>query len=221
MKIDNGWDYYLQEEFQKEYYLNLRRFLVEEYSTQTIYPKAEDIFNALRYTDYGNVKAVILGQDPYPNPGQAHGLCFSVPEGVRFPPSLVNIFKELESDLGFSFPKSGNLSKWAREGVLLLNAVLTVRAGQPGSHRGKGWEILTQRIIEIVNQKDTPVVFILWGNDAKKSKPLITNPRHLILEGSHPSPLSSWSGFFGKKYFSKTNKFLLMNGIEPIDWNLS
>jgi len=221
MRIGNNWDLFLQEEFQKEYYQNLRRFLIEEYRTQTVYPKAEDIYNALRYTDYENVKAVILGQDPYPSPGQAHGLCFSVQEGVPLPPSLVNIFKELHDDLGFPIPKSGNLSKWAQEGVLLLNAVLTVRAGQPGSHRGRGWEIFTRKIIEIVNRKTTPIVFILWGNDAKRSKPLITNPRHLILEGAHPSPLSAWSGFFGKKYFSNANRFLLLNGVEPIDWNLS
>ncbi|HHX80958.1 MAG TPA: uracil-DNA glycosylase [Acholeplasmataceae bacterium] len=221
MKIGNNWDLYLHQEFAKEYYQNLRKFLIEEYRTKVIYPQSHDIYNALRYTDYEDIKAVILGQDPYPNPEQAHGLCFSVPEGIRIPPSLVNIFKELHNDLGCPFPSSGKLTKWAEEGVLLLNTVLTVRAKAPGSHRGQGWEILTQKIIEIVNQKQDPIVFILWGNDAKRSKHLITNPRHLILEGSHPSPLSAWSGFFGKGYFSKCNEFLISQGRKPIDWNLS
>jgi uracil-DNA glycosylase len=220
LNIGNNWDILLKDEFEKDYFQSLKTFLKKEYSEQIVFPTAGNIFNALRYTDYQNIKAVVLGQDPYPNPNQAHGLCFSVKDGVSLPPSLRNIFKELNSDLGYQIPKNGNLTKWAKAGVLLLNAIMTVRAKNTGSHRGRGWEVFTNRIIELVNEKTTPVVFILWGNDAKKSKKIITNPIHLILEGTHPSPLSAWSGFFGKKYFSKCNDFLKSNEIKPIDWNL-
>jgi uracil-DNA glycosylase len=220
MKLGNTWDQLLQEEFSKEYYQNLRKFLVSEYQNYQIFPKAEDIYNALRLTDYPDVKVVILGQDPYHNYHQAHGLCFSVFEDATIPPSLQNIFKEMFNDLGNPLPRHGNLTKWAREGVLLLNAVLTVRACCPGSHRNQGWERLTQTIISLINQKTTPVVFILWGNDAKRSKALITNPQHLLLEGAHPSPLSAYNGFFGGRYFSRCNDFLVRTGQKPIDWNL-
>ncbi len=221
MKIGNIWDLHLQDEFKKEYYQGLRNFLIFEYQNHQIFPKSEDIFNALRYTDYKDIKVVILGQDPYHHPHQAHGLAFSVFEDAKIPPSLKNIFKELCFDLGIPSPKNGNLSKWAKSGVLLLNSVLTVRAYLPGSHRNQGWEVLTQKIISLINQKEEPVVFILWGNDAKKSKSLITSSHHLILEGTHPSPLSAHSGFFGKRYFSEANKFLVKNGIKPIDWYLT
>lgn len=179
-----------------------------------------DIFNAFRYTPYADVKAVILGQDPYHGAGQAHGLCFSVKEGVQPPPSLVNIFKELNADLGVSVPKSGCLVKWAQSGVLMLNSVLTVREGIAGSHRGKGWETFTDSVIGMLNERQKPIVFILWGNYAKSKKPLITSERHLVLTAAHPSPLSATSGFFGCRHFSKTNAFLAANGIEQINWEL-
>ncbi len=214
--IGNDWDQVLAGEFEKEYYLNLREFLKKEYSTRAVYPDMYDIFNALRYTAYEDVKAVILGQDPYHEPGQAHGLCFSVPKGVRPPPSLVNIFRELEAELGIAPPPHGCLENWAKEGVLLLNTVLTVRAHQAGSHRGRGWEILTDRIIECLNQRERPMVFILWGRNARDKRHLITNPAHLVLEGAHPSPLSAHNGFWGGGYFSKTNEFLP----DPVRWEI-
>lgn len=217
VKLDNDWDQILVGEFEKPYYLELREFLKKEYFTKTIYPDMYDIFNALRWTPYGKVKAVILGQDPYHQPGQAHGLCFSVKKGVAKPPSLVNIFKELEDDLGIPVPDHGYLEEWAREGVLLLNAVLTVERSRPNSHRGKGWEIFTDRVITLLNEREEPIVFILWGAPARSKKTLITNPNHLILEAVHPSPLSAYNGFFGGKYFSRTNAFLK----EPINWQLS
>lgn len=217
VKLDNDWDQILVGEFEKPYYLELREFLKKEYFTKTIYPDMYDIFNALRWTPYGKVKAVILGQDPYHQPGQAHGLCFSVKKGVAKPPSLVNIFKELEDDLGIPVPDHGYLEEWAREGVLLLNAVLTVERSRPNSHRGKGWEIFTDRVITLLNEREEPIVFILWGAPARSKKTLITNPNHLILEAVHPSPLSAYNGFFGGKYFSRTNAFLK----EPISWQLS
>ena len=217
--IGNDWDDILEGEFEKEYYKSLRKFLIEEYRTRVIFPSMYDIFNALKYTGYRDVKAVILGQDPYHEPGQAHGLCFSVKRGVEKPPSLVNIFKELESDLGISPPQHGCLEDWAKRGVLLLNTVLTVRLGQANSHKGKGWEIFTDRVIELLNQREKPMVFLLWGANAKSKVPLITNKNHMILTSAHPSPLSAHNGFFGCRHFSKANKFLAQFG-ETIDWKI-
>ncbi len=220
VNIGNEWDSLLADQFKSEYYLKLRQFLKYEYANFNIYPKMENIFNALKYTSYSDVKVVILGQDPYHGYGQAHGLCFSVQEGVEPPPSLKNIFAELNADLGVDIPKSGELTKWARQGVLLLNTALTVREGCPNSHKGMGWEILTDRIIELLNQREKPMVFLLWGSNAKSKMPLITNPKHKILHTVHPSPLSVYRGFFGCKHFSKANEFLVQNGIKPVDWNL-
>lgn len=221
VNIGNQWDELLKDEFQKDYYLKLREFLKKEYSQYTVYPGMYDIFNSLKAADYKDIKAVIIGQDPYHEPGQAHGMCFSVKPGVEAPPSLKNIYKELASDIpGFTVPKDGYLQKWAEQGVLLLNAVLTVRRGQANSHKGKGWEQFTDRVIQLVNEKDSPVVFLLWGGNARAKKALITNPKHLVLEAAHPSPLSAYNGFFGCKHFSKANEFLKNNGISPIDWNL-
>ena len=217
--IGNDWDDILEGEFEKEYYKSLRKFLIEEYRTRVIFPSMYDIFNALKYTGYQDVRAVILGQDPYHEPGQAHGLCFSVKRGVEKPPSLVNIFKELESDLGISPPQHGCLEDWAKRGVLLLNTVLTVRLGQANSHKGKGWEIFTDRVIELLNQREKPMVFLLWGANAKSKVPLITNKNHMILTAAHPSPLSAHNGFFGCRHFSKANKFLAQFG-ETIDWKI-
>lgn len=214
--IGNSWDEILKDEFKKDYYLKLREFLKYEYSHYIVYPDMYDIFNALKYTPYEKVKAVILGQDPYHEPGQAHGLCFSVKKGVPKPPSLVNIFKELKSDLDIDPPGHGCLVSWAEQGVLLLNTVLTVRQHQANSHRGKGWEILTDEIIRKLNERSEPMVFILWGNNARSKKQFITNPAHLILESVHPSPLSASRGFFGGRYFSRTNEFLK----EPINWRI-
>ncbi len=218
VNIGNDWDGLLQGEFEKEYYLNLRSFLAGEYKTKRIYPDMYDIFNALKYTAYKDVKAVILGQDPYHGLGQAHGLCFSVKKDVKKPPSLVNIFKEIESDLGIPEPSHGELTDWAKQGVLLLNTTLTVREGTPNSHKGKGWEIFTDKIIELLNAREKPIVFILWGANARSKKSIITNPNHKILETVHPSPLSAYGGFFGCKHFSQTNEFLKQNGISEIDW---
>lgn len=220
VNIGNSWDEVLKGEFDKEYYLKLREFLKVEYGTRVIYPNMYHIFNALKFTAYEDVKAVILGQDPYHQPGQAHGLCFSVQKGVQIPPSLVNIYKELESDLGIKPASHGNLESWAQNGVLLLNTVLTVRQNQANSHKGKGWEIFTDRVIELLNQRQQPMVFILWGNNAKAKEKLITNPNHLIIKSAHPSPLSVHYGFWGGKYFSRTNEFLESTGQEPIDWRI-
>ncbi len=221
MKIlNNDWDEILAEEFEKDYYQKLRKFLDSEYSSREIYPLPRDIYNALRYTTYANTRVVILGQDPYHEKGQAHGLSFSVNKGIEIPPSLQNIYKELHDDLGCKIPHHGYLVKWARQGVLLLNAVLTVRAHQANSHRGKGWEELTNTIIAKLNEKEDPVVFILWGANARAKKALITNKRHLILESVHPSPLSAYNGFFGSRPFSKTNAFLTAHGEKPIDWEI-
>jgi len=206
--IGNEWDEILREDFESEYYAKIREFLKKEYATKTIYPSMYDIFNSLRYTDYKDVKVVILGQDPYHGAGQAHGLAFSVKEGVAMPPSLVNIFKELRDDLGVEIPKTGCLEGWAKQGVLLLNTVLTVREGQPNSHKGIGWEILTDNIIKALNKRETPIVFMLWGANARSKKALITGKQHLILEAPHPSPLSAYQGFFGCKHFSKAKEFL-------------
>ena len=220
VNIGNEWDGLLKDEFKKDYYLQLRQFLISEYNSRRIFPPMDDIFNALRYTSYSDVKAVILGQDPYHEIGQAHGLCFSVREGVTPPPSLVNIFKEIQDELGITPPKSGELTKWAKSGVLLLNTVLTVREGQANAHKGKGWELLTDRVIELLNERSQPIVFLLWGRNARDKARLITNPRHLILQCAHPSPLSANSGFFGCGHFRRANEFLEKNGITPIDWKL-
>lgn len=218
--LNNDWKNLLEDEFGKEYYLSLRNFLVTEYKTKTIYPDKYDIFNALHFTSYKDVKVVILGQDPYHGPGQAHGLSFSVNPGVRIPPSLLNIYKELNSDLGCFIPNNGYLKKWADQGVLLLNTSLTVRAGEANSHKNKGWEVFTDKIISLVNEKEDPVVFLLWGNNAIKKKNLITNKKHLILTSVHPSPLSASRGFFGSKPFSKINEFLISINKAPIDWQI-
>lgn len=216
VRIGNSWDALLADQFQAPYYLKLREFLKNEYRTRVIYPPMEDIFNALRATPYERVKAVILGQDPYHGAGQAHGMCFSVRRGVEPPPSLKNIFRELQDELGIAPPDHGNLEKWAAEGVLLLNTVLTVRAGAPASHRGQGWERFTDRVIALLNERPEPMVFLLWGSHARAKKEWITSKRHLVLEAAHPSPLSAYNGFFGCGHFKKTNEFLK----EPIDWNL-
>ncbi|MBQ8281282.1 MAG: uracil-DNA glycosylase [Lachnospiraceae bacterium] len=218
--ISNDWLAAVGEEFKKPYYKDLYQFVVNEYKSHVVYPDSEDIFNALHFTPLKDVKVVIIGQDPYHNVGQAHGLSFSVKPGIEIPPSLVNIYKELQSDLGLYYPDNGNLEKWARQGVLLLNTVLTVRAHSPASHQGKGWETFTDAIIRAVNKEDRPIVFILWGSPARKKKLMLNNPKHLILEAPHPSPLSAYRGFFGSKPFSKTNDFLSQNGIEPIDWQI-
>ncbi len=220
VNIGNDWDNLLKEERDKPYYKNLRKFLIFEYKHYNIYPDMYDLFNALKYVSYENTKVVILGQDPYHGWGQAHGFSFSVKKDVPIPPSLLNIYKELHDDLGLFIPDNGDLTKWARQGVLLLNTVLTVREKSPNSHRGRGWEILTDRIIELLNKRDKPMVFILWGANAKSKERLITNKNHLILKSVHPSPLSAYRGFFGSKVFSKTNEFLRANHMEGIDWQI-
>lgn len=216
--IGNDWDDALSCEFKKDYYLSLREFLKEEYSSRRVYPPMNDIYNALRYTPLSKTRVVILGQDPYHGAGQAHGLCFSVKRGTEMPPSLVNIFKELYSEYGMEAPASGELSGWARQGVLLLNTTLTVREGAPESHKGRGWEILTDEIIRCVNKKSEPTVFLLWGSNARAKRSLITNPAHLVLESAHPSPLSAYRGFFGCGHFRLANEFLSKNGLIEIDW---
>lgn len=216
--IGNDWDSILAAEFEKEYYGKLRTFLTEEYETQRIYPPQPDVFNALRYSSYADTKVVILGQDPYHQEGQAHGLCFSVNKGVKIPPSLGNIYKELQADLGIQPPQHGYLASWAQQGVLLLNVVLTVRDSQPNSHKGRGWEIFTDAVIKKLNEREKPMVFILWGANAKAKEVLLTNNRHLILTGSHPSPLAAHTGFFGGQYFSRANRFLELENQEPINW---
>lgn len=216
--ITNDWLEPLKTEFRKPYYAKLYKFLQEEYGKCVIYPKADDIFNAFHFTPLSQVKVVIIGQDPYHNEGQAHGLCFSVQKGVDIPPSLVNIYQELEADLGIKPPNHGCLTSWAEQGVLLLNTVLTVRAHQANSHQGIGWEEFTNRAIEILDGQDRPIVFILWGKPAQRKKTMLHNPKHLILEAPHPSPLSAYRGFFGSRPFSQTNKFLEEHGVEPVDW---
>ena len=222
MKIfQNDWAELLANELQQPYYLKLRDFLKKEYFSKKIYPDMYSIFNALHYTAYQDVKVVILGQDPYHGEGQAHGLSFSVQENIPAPPSLINIFKELKDDLGCEIPNNGYLRSWAEQGVLLLNAVLTVRANQANSHRDQGWEIFTDKIISLLNDREKPLVFILWGKPAQMKKSLITNGRHLVLISPHPSPLSAFRGFFGSKPFSKANKFLEDNNITPINWQIT
>jgi len=220
IKIAQNWFELLKEEFEKPYFKNLQQFLDQEYSKYTIYPKVENIFNALNKVKYHDVKVVIIGQDPYHEPGQAHGLSFSVEEGINLPPSLQNIYKEINNDLGIPISKSGNLTCWAKQGVLLLNTVLTVRRGQANSHQNKGWETLTSKIIELLNNRPTPIVFMLWGNSAKKIGEKITNTNHYILKSAHPSPLSAYNGFFGCKHFSKANEFLKNKGFNEIDWKV-
>lgn len=216
--LGNDWDEILADEWAKPYYQQLRQFLKAEYSSQRIYPHMNDIFNALKYTSFENTKVVIIGQDPYHGAGQAHGLCFSVKQGVTAPPSLKNIFKELYADIGKPVPPHGELTDWAKQGVLLLNNVLTVREGQPTSHSKMGWEIFTDRVISELNKKETPIVFLLWGAHAQKKAEIITNPIHYKLATVHPSPLSASRGFFGCKHFSKANAILEKNGLEPINW---
>ena len=218
--LKNDWDDVLADEFNSEYYQNLRHFLDEEYAKHVIYPLPQNIYAALKLTTYANTKVVILGQDPYHEENQAHGLAFSVNKNVDIPPSLINIYKELQNDLGCTIPNHGYLAEWATQGVLLLNTVLTVRAHYANSHQNKGWERLTDAIITKLNEKNEPIVFILWGRNARNKKQLITNPRHLVLESAHPSPLSAYNGFFGSKPFSKTNNFLIQNNQKPIDWQI-
>ena len=218
--ISNDWLEPLKPEFQKTYYKELFQKVTEEYQTRKIFPPADDIFNAFHLTPLSKVKVVIIGQDPYHNDGQAHGLCFSVKPDVEIPPSLVNIYKELEDDLGCYVPNNGYLTKWAEQGVLMLNTVLTVRAHQAASHQNMGWEQFTDAAIRAVNEVDRPVVFLLWGRPAQQKQSLLNNPKHWILKAPHPSPLSAYRGFFGCKHFSQTNEFLVQNGLEPIDWQI-
>ncbi len=218
--ISNDWLPAIKGEFQKPYYKKLHQTIMQEYQTRQIFPEAEDLFNAFHLTSLKDVKIVIFGQDPYHNVGQAHGLCFSVKPGVEIPPSLVNIYKELQDDLGCYLPNNGYLVKWAEQGVLLLNTVLTVRAHQANSHRGIGWEEFTDAAIRILNEQDRPIVFILWGRPAQMKKSMLNNPKHLILEAPHPSPLSAYRGFFGSRPFSRANAFLQTHGIDPIDWQI-
>lgn len=220
VKFGNDWDEILADEWQKPYYLELRQFLKKEYGAYRVYPDMNDIFNALKLTSFEDTRVVIIGQDPYHGYGQAHGLCFSVKKGVAPPPSLKNIYKELNSDTGFQIPNHGELTSWAKQGVLLLNNVLTVREGCPNSHKGKGWEIFTDRVISELNRKETPVVFLLWGANAQKKAEIITNPIHKKLISVHPSPLSANRGFFGCRHFSKTNTILRENDLQEIDWNI-
>jgi len=218
--ITNDWLTVLDEEFKKPYYINLYNFIREEYDNKQIFPPADDIFNAFHLTSLSQVKAVIIGQDPYHNVGQAHGLCFSVKQDVEIPPSLANIYQELHNDLGCYIPDNGYLTKWARQGVLMLNTVLTVRAHQANSHHGKGWEKFTDAAISALNEQNRPIVFMLWGRPAGMKKSMLNNPNHLILEAPHPSPLSAYRGFFGCKHFSRANQYLQEYGIQPIDWQI-
>ncbi len=220
VQFNNSWDILLKDEFQKPYYLNLRKFLVQEYKTKTIHPHMNNIFNALKYTDYKDVKVVILGQDPYHQPNQAHGLCFSVQKGVNPPPSLQNMYKEIHAEYGFPIPEHGELTYWAKQGVLMMNTVLTVRESQPNSHKGMGWEIFTDNVISLLNQRPEPMVFLLWGANARAKTKIITNPNHLVLESAHPSPLSAYNGFFGNGHFKKANEFLRSRGMTEIDWRI-
>ncbi len=220
VRLNNDWDEILKEEFSSDYYLKLREFLKSEYSAKTVFPPMNDIFSAFKASSFENTKVVIIGQDPYHGFGQAHGLCFSVKKGVMPPPSLKNIYKEINSDLGLPIPNHGELTRWANQGVLMLNSVLTVREGAPTSHKDKGWETFTDNVIKKINEKQTPVVFLLWGAYAQRKGQLITNPLHYKLCAAHPSPLSAYNGFFGCKHFSKTNEILKTHGLEPIDWQV-
>ena len=218
VKIESSWKEKLQPEFEKEYFKNLVNFVKSEYQTKTIYPPGKFIFNAFDQCPFDRIKVVVLGQDPYHEPGQAHGLCFSVNDGIPFPPSLINIFKEIETDLGIATPHTGNLLRWAQQGVLLLNATLTVRAHYAGSHQNKGWETFTDAVIHCIAEEKEHVVFILWGSYAQKKGEFIDQNKHLVLKSPHPSPLSAHRGFFGNKHFSKTNNYLIQTGQEPIQW---
>lgn len=220
ININEEWKNALSEEFEKPYFKTLWEQVLEEYSTNEIFPPIEDVFNAFNYTPLSKVKCVIIGQDPYHNVGQAHGLCFSVKPGVAIPPSLVNIYKELHDDIGFEIPDNGYLEKWAKQGVLMLNTVLTVRAHEANSHKGMGWETFTDAVIKVLNEQDRPIVYLLWGAPAQKKAAKVDNPKHLLLKAPHPSPLSSYRGFFGCKHFSKANEFLVKNGLEAIEWSL-
>ena len=220
IEIGNSWDDFFEKETKKEYYQELRKFLIEEYKVKKIYPTMDNIFTIFKEVPLENIKVVILGQDPYHQPGQAHGMSFSVQPGINKPPSLVNIFKELQDDLGCKIPEGGYLLPWAKEGVFLMNTCLTVEEGRPNSHKGKGWERLTDEVIRLISAEEKPKVFLLWGNDAKKKKELISNPKHLILETVHPSPLSVYRGFFGCKHFSRANAFLRENNRKEISWCL-
>ena len=219
VKITKEWDEVLSEEFSSPQYLALREFLKTEYSNHTVYPSMYDIFNSMKVTPFSEVKVVLLGQDPYHNEGQAMGLSFSVPDGIIKPPSLVNMFKELKNELGIEIKESGDLTGWAKQGVLLLNTVLTVRAHNANSHKGKGWEFFTDSIIKKISDKKEHVVFLLWGGNARSKKPLIDKTKHLVLECAHPSPLSAYNGFFGCGHYLKANEYLVANGVEPIDWS--
>lgn len=220
VKLNNDWDKVIGSEFNKEYYLKLRMFLKEEYANHTVYPDMYDLFSALKETPYSSVKVVILGQDPYHEPDQAHGMAFSVKPGIAIPPSLLNMYKELNAEYGYEIPKTGYLLPWAKQGVLLLNAALTVRAGEANSHQGKGWEIFTDRIISALNERNDSVIFLLWGNNARKKRELITNPQHFILEAAHPSPLSASRGFMGCGHFKKANEILISQLKSPINWQI-
>ena len=219
-KLNEEWKYALSEEFEKPYFQKLMEQVGEEYKINEVFPPMDDVFNAFNYTPLSKVKCVIIGQDPYHNVGQAHGLCFSVKPGVAIPPSLVNIYKELHDDVGFDIPDNGYLEKWAKQGVLMLNTVLTVRAHEANSHKGMGWEKFTDAVIKVLNEQDRPIVYLLWGAPAQKKAAKVDNQKHLLLKAPHPSPLSSYRGFFGCKHFSMTNKFLVENGLEPIDWSI-
>ncbi|MBE5742568.1 MAG: uracil-DNA glycosylase [Clostridiales bacterium] len=221
VNIGNDWDEILAPLFENEKYLQIRSFLAKEYREREVYPSMYDIFNSFKIVPYKSVKAVILGQDPYHEPNQAHGLCFSVKEGVKLPPSLVNIYKEIKSDLGITEPNCGDLTKWAEEGILLLNTTLTVRRGQANSHKDCGWTWFTDEVIKLLSKREKPIVFILWGGNARSKKSLIDKNKHFIIESAHPSPLSAYNGFFGSKPFSKTNDFLKANGVKEIDWDLN
>lgn len=220
VRIDDSWKKYLSDEFESEYFVSLKRFLIEEKKTHRVYPPSSQIFAAFDHCPFDQVKVIILGQDPYHGPGQAHGLCFSVPDGIAMPPSLVNIFKEIQNDLNIPFPKTGNLTPWTTQGVLLLNATLTVRAESAGSHQNKGWEKFTDKVIQNLSDRKDHVVFFLWGNYARAKKTMIDASKHLVLETVHPSPLSASRGFFGCKHFSSCNNFLLQHNMSPIDWSI-
>ena len=220
VKLNNDWDKIIGDEFSKDYYLKLRMFLKEEYANHTVYPDMYDLFSALKETPYSKVKVVILGQDPYHEPNQAHGMAFSVKPGGAIPPSLLNMYKELKAELGCTIPSTGYLLPWAKQGVLLLNTALTVRAGEANSHQGKGWEIFTDRVISALNERSDSVIFMLWGNNARKKRELITNERHFVLEAAHPSPLSASRGFMGCGHFKKANEILISQLKSPIDWQI-
>ena len=218
--INKSWDEFLKNEFEQDYFKKLSAFLKQEYAEKTIYPPKQEVFSAFYYTDLDKVKVVILGQDPYHEPNQACGMCFAVKPGNPLPKSLINIYREIHDDLGLNMSTNGYLVKWATQGVLLINTVLTVERGKANSHKGQGWEIFTDHVIELLNRQDQPIVFLLWGNNARSKTALLNNPKHLVLTAAHPSPLSAYNGFFGCRHFSKTNDYLIRNGLNPIDWKM-